>query len=336
MLACTLTTQPTPESAPLPLQSEVSVSSVDTGLADLDSYRAHLIVRFDGLRNGQPTGGQIESLTEIIRQPPAYHHYLKVNVITPTLNISNGVSEFYQVGNRVYAKKGGDASWLTFTTQSDPPASFTSEDMGFLQLTRLIILPATVSAPPESELLNGLNVRHYRFNETDLPPSNILFEQAQGDFWIAAHGNFLMQYVISATVRLATPLPQAHLFDQGQLNLRYTLTEVNQQFEIKPPSLETVLSPNQLSRLPRLPDAELITVFPTLIEYTSAISAISATMFYRDRLTTLGWTEADNSEIFTEKSRLQFSKNNEKLTIMISPTGDPEKVEVLLDFNGQP
>jgi len=312
-----------------PAQYRLVLESAGAGLEELDSYRANLVAKFDGRRGDQPAAGQIESLTEVTRQPAALHQYVKADLITPTQRLANGVAEYIRVEDTVYVKKTDQPGWLTLTASDNSPADF-----GLPALEQLIILPAAVANPPQFETLQEMSVQHYRFDESDLAGPDIIFEQAQGDLWLATHGNFLMQYVISASVRIILPSPQADIFDEGQLNLRYTLTDINREVAIGPPS-EAEAGPDALGQLPRLPDARLISALPTLIEYTSAISSISATLFYRDQLTAGEWTE-NQAEIFDEKSFLTYSRQGESLTILIIPAGDPGKIKVVLDLKNGP
>jgi hypothetical protein len=150
--------------------------------------------------------------------------------------------------------------------------------------------------------------------------------------WVATPGDFLLQYVISASLKSRTPLPDPHFFDEGQLTLRYALTDIDTDLTITPPDTDTILTRNQLAQLPRLPDAQIITIFPTLLEYTSVISPISATLFYRDQLTALEWTE-NSADIFNEKSRLSYAKEGQTVIILITPGDTPEQVKVVLDVN---
>ena len=115
------------------------------------------------------------------------------------------------------------------------------------------------------------------------------------------------------------------------MTLHYSLTDINTDLTINPPSISTMLRDNQLDHLPRLPDAEISSIFPTLIEYTSVISPISATLYYRDELTAQEWTE-NNAEIFNEKTRLIYSKEDQRLDVIITPTADPDKVKVVLNL----
>lgn len=340
LLACSLSpnfTQPAATSplvsavaTPVPIQSiSPGLTSANDGLADLQSYRANLIFEFEGTRNGQPASGRLESLTEVTRQPAALHQYLKVATTLTTTEIITGASEFYRLADKIYVKRGDAGQWFTFTDGVVSPA-----DLGFFALDRLITLPATVSQPAQAELLKELKVQRFSFTERDLSAPNLIFEKAEGELWRATPGDYLAQYVISATLRIVIPDPKAHIFDQGHLNLRYTLSDINADLTITPPA-DAFAGSEALNNLPRLPDAQIVSVFPTFIEYTSAITPIGAALFYRDQLTTQGWTE-NQADIFNEKARLRYSQEGEALTILINPTDSPVKIKVLLDLSRRP
>jgi hypothetical protein len=332
-IACRFNTPPStiipagsPGPAPTsPPQISLDHLSINTGLAGLQSYRANLIVDFEGTRNGQPAAGRLESLTEITRDPPALYHYLKLATSLTSTEIITGASEFYRVADKVYVKRGEAGQWFTFTDGAVSPA-----DLGFLTLERLMVLPGAVSQPPKAELLKDLKVQRYAFTERDLSAPNIIFEKATGDLWWANSGDFLAQYVISATLRLVIPDPKAHIFDQGHLTLRYTLTDINADLSITPP-VDAFADSEALNKLPRLPDAQIVSVFPTFVEYTSAITPVSAALFYREQLTAQGWTE-NQAEIFNEKAQLTYAKEDEALTVLINPADEKDKIKVLLDL----
>jgi len=315
-------TSPVATLTPAPISLELK--SATAGLADLQSYRAKLTVDFEGTRNGQPAQGRLESLTEVTRQPAAWHQYLKVNTTLTSTEIISGVSEFYRAGDQVYVKRGTEGAWFSFSDGGVSPA-----DLGFFALDRLIVLPAVVSAP-QAELLDSQKTQRFSFTGQDLAAPNLIFEQAAGDLWLAQPDKYLAHYVISATVRVVIPDPKVHLFDQGRLTLRYTVSDANAELTITPPD-EAQVERGPLSRLPRLPDAKIVSIFPTFIEYTSAITPIAAALFYRDQLITEGWSE-NQADIFNEKARLLYAKNDESLTVLITPGEERDKIKVLLDL----
>jgi hypothetical protein len=322
LLACGISNQLTsPVPTPTRVQYPIGSSSVRDKRPNLRSYRTQLTVDFSGNRNGGTVKGNIEASTEVTREPAALHHTFRLEGQLP--KIPAGVSEYYRFDDQLYLKKAGDTLWSQFIGANTTPGS-----LGFLDLEKLIVLPLTVTTPPITETLNGLPITHYTFNETDLFDASVIFDQAQGEVWVATPGNYVVQYVISTSLRIVIPDPKAHLIDQGQLTLRYTLTDVDADFTIPPPA--DIPTNNTLSNLPRLPDAEIISVFPNLVEYLSATTPLSATQFYQNELAVLAWTE-EHASIFQEKARLTFAKDGQILTIIITPTED-NKVKVMLDI----
>jgi len=313
--------------SPTPQRFAVDVTTVNSGLAKLNSYRANLAVDFNGTRSGQPSSGRIESLTEINRPAAARHHYLNVNATIPHVQ-NRGISEFFQVDRQIYVTSAGEAS-AGETMQFEAPAGsqISPGTLGFFELDRLVVLPAMVSTPPQTETLHGQPVQRYSFTQADLPSDAIIFEQAQGNLWVAETDNYLVQYVISATVKMPTPIPNAHILDQGSLNLSYTLTDVNADVPISPPAQ----TGGSFANFPPPPDSQITAVYPTLIEYSSVTSPISATLFYQTGLPPNGWTE-ESADLFEEKARLIYSKDSQRLTILITPTDNPNKIKIVLDM----
>lgn len=308
--------------SPTPQRFAVGVNAVNSGLSRLNSYRANLTVDFNGTRSGQPSSGRIESLTEINRPAAARHHYLNVNATIPHVQ-NRGISEFFQIDRQIYVTSPNE------TMQFEAPANsqISPGTLGFFELDRLVVLPAMVSTPPQTETLHGQPVQRYSFTQADLPSDAIIFERAQGNLWVAETDNYLVQYVISATVKMPTPIPNAHILDRGWLNLSYTLTDVNADVPISPPAQ----TGGPFANFPPPPNSQITAVYPTLIEYSSVTSPISATLFYQTGLPPNGWTE-ESADLFEEKARLIFSKDSQRLTILITPADDPDKIKIVLDM----
>jgi hypothetical protein len=314
-------------SSPLSLRFEPNF--VQTGLEQLYSYRVNLIVEFEGTRAGRLAQGRVESLTAVTRQPDALHQYLKVQTTITDSTIITGASEFFRLDDKVFVKRGDQGEWFSYTEATALP-----HQVGFLALDHLMALPAKLTQPGQAEMLDGREVERYSFTAGDLADPNLIFEQAQGELWLAGSGSYLAQYTLTATLRVVIPDPKAHLLDQGQLHLRYTLADINEAFQISPPD-NVLTRSNPFSRLPRLPDAELISIFPSFIEYASTISLVEAIQFYRDRLTRSGWAE-DSALVFKEKARLAFSKKDQTITVLINPGDQPGKIRILLDISAHP
>ena len=324
-LAATPPTITTPTIAPTPTslsQFTIIPTSAQSGLAELDSYRANLVIDFKGTRRDEPTGGQVEHLFEI-QQPATQHYYLYVGGTLPANSLATGVTEFFQRDQTIWLRKPGETTWSQFDQ-----THVTATSLKLPEPLGLILLPRTVVMPPQQENLNDLSVQRYRFTEQDLTTPGYSFERASGTIWVAARDDYVVQYVLSATLRLTQANPPLPLFDEGQLNVRYFLTDINAAFPITLP-LNIAAGNAALDTLPRLPDAEVITVLPTLIEYTSAISSISATLFYRRELVPLAWEERD-ATIFNDKARLTFAQEDQTLDVIIAANGETRKIRISL------
>ncbi len=326
-LACALTPAQLWPTATPPVRFSLAPASVNSGRDALKTYRAHLTLDFTGQHSGQPSAGHLETLTEVA--PAGLRHTLKIEGRLPQTSVPTGVSEFYHLNDQIYLKKAGAALWSQFADAQAAPDQF-----GFFDLERLITLPRVVSTPPLTDTLNGLAALHYRFSQTDLSSPSLIFDQAQGEVWLT--GDYVAQYVISASVRVVLPDPKVNLFDQGQFTLRYTLTDPNAAITLTPPT--DIPTNNLLHNLPRLPDAQAVSVFPTLVEYTSTVTVPLAAQFYQDQLAAQGWA-ADSVSIFTEKARLTFVKEGQMLTIIVILADNKPTVKVVLELapaSGQP
>ncbi|MBN1217396.1 MAG: hypothetical protein JXM69_00590 [Anaerolineae bacterium] len=318
-----------PLPTPTPVLYTLGPASLDSGLDELNSYRTQITVEVAGQRNGDDVVGHLEAATEVTHRPTALHQILRIDGHLPQTRIPGGISEFYRLDDQVYLKKAGDTLWSQFTAPDPSPGQF-----GFFELEHLGALPLAVFTPPLTETLNGFDVRHFHFTETDLNHPNFIFNQAQGEVWLADPGDLVVQYIISTTLRVTVPDPTAHLFEQGQLILHYTLTDVNADFTISPPA-DAVPTTNILSNLPRLPDATIISAFPNLVEYVSATSAISATQFYQQELAAREWN-AEDVTLFQEKAHLTYTKEGQRLTLIITPTDDAQKTKIVLNLSPGP
>ncbi|MCB0167439.1 MAG: hypothetical protein KDI79_24630 [Anaerolineae bacterium] len=301
----------------------VGVESVNSGLDTLDSYRATYTATFTGTRGGQATSGMIETVAAVDRLAGAMHRTMDVKADPPPAGTSSGVSDFYRIDDKIYLVNTDGVIWF----QVMPGMDIAAEDVGFYDLSQLLVLPEQVDSPPEMVTLNGRPARKLTFTAPDLTHPNLIFQQATGAVWLTEEENIVQQYEISATLRILTPLPHAHILDEGRLKLTYSLTDINGNLRILPPKGSR---PSPLVGLPRPADAQISAVYPALLEYTSAISPVSATLFYQNELATLGWTQVLTT-VFEEKAQLAFNKDDQTATILINP--DPnKKVKVVLSL----
>jgi hypothetical protein len=313
-----------PSPTPTPQIFNITPTSVISGLEQLDSYRANLIVDTAGVLDGKPAAGHFESLTEVNRPQSIQRTYLYIDNPPD----APAISDFYRIQNQIYIVQGEETK--QFTIEAGQP--YSPAAAGLLELETLIILPQRVSTQPQITTIDEHNALRYTFDQSHLNSSNLLFRQAQGEVWVAVPGNYVLQYVISATVKTIAP-PTTHIIDEGSLTIRYRLADINAAIAIIPPTTDIGATP--FANFPPPPEAEIIAIYPTLIEYSSAISPISATLFYQSGLPPQGWIE-EQMELFEEKARLVYSKDKHRLTILITPADIPPKIKIALNMETRP
>lgn len=309
----------TPQMTPYPLALE----AISSQLNQFDSYEVEYILDFDGTRSGQTASGEITSQMAVDQQAEMLQVSIIVAGNVPNVEYKGSVSKFFRIDNKVYLQQLGQVTWF----EQMPGTEISPQDVGFFDLSRLVALPRTSSNPTETVSIDGATVTKINFTEQDLNDPNIIFERASGTIWFAKPENIVRKYELSATLRFLTPVPQAHILDEGWVNLSYELTDLNSNLEITPPydSHQSLLA-----SLPRPDDAEITAVYPTLLEYTSAISPVSATLFYQNELTPLGWTQVITT-VFEEKARLAFTKDDQTATILINPD-QSDRVKLVLSL----
>lgn len=321
--ACNSGGTPLNSATPTAALYNVAVESINSGLDALDSYQATYTATFTGTRGGQATSGMIKTEAAVDRLAGALHRTMAVEADLPQAGSGSGVSDFYRLDDKIYLVNGKEVIWF----QVGPGMDITAEDVGFFDLSQLLVLPEQVDSPPETVTLNGRPARKLTFTEQDLTHPNFIFQRASGSVWLSEEENLVQQYEISAALRILTPLPHAHILDEGQLKLTYSLTDIDGKLRISPPA-GSRHSP--LVDLPRPADAAISAVYPALLEYTSAISPVSATLFYQNQLAELGWTQVLTT-VFEEKAQLAFNKDDQTTTILINPDQN-KKVKVVLSL----
>ncbi len=296
------------------------------GLERLNSYQAKITVDFNGQRHGQTSAGHVESLTEIDRRGAALRQTQSVTATIPNRKFNANHTEFLKVGQKIFVKQDDES----FGFEAGPNQPVSPAEFGLLALESLVALPPSVPIAPKFTTQNGLNVQQYHFSEQDLAGQKLTFTRAEGEVWVATPGNYVTQYEISGTLKAAAPTAAEHLLDEGQLRLSYRLDKVNQPLELALPAATAAVTPT-LAALPRLPNAQVTAAYPALIEYRSVISPVSATLYYRQAMPPLGWTE-ELASVFNEKARLVFTQNNRRVLIFITPLDEPGQIKVVVNL----
>jgi len=311
------------ETPPTAQRFRVSVSSASQHLEQLESYRAAYRIEFTGSRAGQEVAGQVELLADVNRPQQAYHYAQSIDIAGEAPRRI----EMFQLNTAVYLADESEPAWF----KPAPGQVIDPADFGILAgLENLVILPPTTLTAPEFDTWQGRSVQKYVFTGEDLHAPQLSFEQASGELLVDTAQNYVVRYALTATVQSQNLLPASRLPESGQVRLEYALNHPN-GVNIRLPAPPALIS-NTLTSLPRPPYAQLTAIYPALLEYTSAITPISATHYFGSHLPPLGWTQTITS-VFIEKARLGFAQNDENMTVLIAPAEEPGQNRVVLSLS---
>lgn len=287
-----------------------------TGLAELSSYKAVLTVAFNGTRAGTPERRTTTYEMLYTAEPSA-----RQLTIQSEGNAPDGAPE----SRALMAEMGGagyelDEDGGCVATVFDPEDSIAPrwEPAGLL-------IGVFGAEEAGHETLNGLEVDHYTFDERALVQPGL--SEATGEMWVASQGGFITRYTL-------TTRGDANYFGEGTegtITWEYELTDVNVPVTIELPED----CPAGMVDAPLLPDASNVVNVPSVLAYDTASSVADAAAFYRERMPGLGWASDRTPVIDATMAVLEFTKGDETLTIMVTPTATSRKIRILRSIPAQ-
>lgn len=282
---------------------------VEAGLANLPSYKATLIINFDGSRGGQSSQWSKTYVMLTTREPHA-----RQLTIEKTGDLSDLDAVIWvEVGEAAYEKRGENTCIATLIEEGNSlsdrlePASFLNGVIG--------------AEEAGNETVNDVAADHYTFDESAFGQSDIA--QSTGEMWVAAEGGYIVKYVL-------TTKGDADYFGEGiegTLTWDYELTDVNQPVTFALPDD----CPAGRVDAPLLPDATNILNVPSLLTYDTASTLADAAAFYQEQIPALGWTLLDEPTITETSAMMGFTQADQILTVIITADGTGTKVQIVLD-----
>lgn len=274
---------------------EFSDSSV--GLAELPGYRSSLSLAFDGTRGGEPEQWT-RTYEMLANQTPATRQL--------AMESSGAVAE---PADLWMAEQDGILYELN--PQGDCQASVAPEG-GLLasQWEPASFLPRPIGAEEAgSETVNGLLASHYTFDERAIRENGRT--ESAGEVWIAAQG-YVVRYL------LTTQASSGYFGEdvEGTLTYEYDLTDIGQ------PALADLpedCSPGLL-HAPLMHDAEDVTQFPTVTRYHTPSTIAEVIAFYQEQFRGLGWLPSGDPVITEAIGGLEFTRDNQGISVIASPS----------------
>jgi hypothetical protein len=202
-----------------------------TGLDKFSSYHMDYTVSFDGTRQGQPASGKAEGTLEATKVPEAKHVQATVAGTSLSQLGVPGTLELYYVNSTIYYKDPQDGTWIAV------PERLVSRFLpgGIPAPEDYVELPVTAVRQPGRSTVNGVVTQRYTFDRENLADSQN-YDDAKGTIWVAVDGNYVVRYEATFTGQHENlGAGGVEVMDNGSINVRYELSNVNNDLTITAP-----------------------------------------------------------------------------------------------------
>jgi len=315
------TSLPDPTATPVGNQTEVNLEvgpgslfypDPRAGLLSLSSYKATLLISFDGTENGQPRSWSKVYELLYSKEPEARLLTAKIT------GISTGEPAFLAEMNGVAYEITGSGACRGAVL--DP----TQSTVGLYEPAGMLtgILGAQAAG---HETVNGIEADHYTFDERALTQAGI--NQSTGEIWIATSGGQIERYLLTTTGNENT-------FGEGfsgSMHWDYQLTEVNQTITFSLPAD----CPPGLVGVPRLADASNVLSLLGFLKYNTESSLSEVVAFYQAKMAALGWSPLGETAITDSRAFFEFTQGDQTLSIVSVKDGGSTTVQIAVSRSGE-
>lgn len=314
------TPTPEPEMEGEPL-SEEQLSALEA----LDSYRMVVTYTSQGTdADGNLVDDSAEIVTEYTKDPAARR--MVVTFVDNTDPEAEQTSmESFQIGQDMYMFAGEDLGWMRVSVDESP---FNDPDLTMLSSGGIFSNLEEMERVRPDEKINGIDSRHYRFDERVL---NRLFGaaidedlgevKADGDLWVAKDGGYVTRYELTIEVNGGSGGMLDPTLVNGTIQMLFDLQDVNSDIAIELP--EEATAGASLAGFdgpfpaPEGSRVQAASAGFTIIESDLPTEEVLA--FYEQALADLGWTrDEEGSMSFGNMASLAFTKDGVKLSLLIN------------------
>lgn len=268
----------------------------EAGLESLTSYRATLILGFEGTVAGEAAAWS-RTYTMLVTEAGRQVTIEKVDDGT-TENV------YMAETNGTFYEQRGENSCLANVVEIEGDFAATWEPASFLDS----VIGADEAG---TETVSDIETNHYTFDEMAQGAAEIA--DATGELWVAADGGYLVKYLLVTT-------GGADYFGEGiegTLSWDYALDEINQPLALEIPAD----CPAGLLDVPVMADAAELVEMPGFTSYTTPAGLADVIAFYEEQVTTLGG-EAANSPTISENTGLYgFTLTDQPILLIVTSDG---------------
>lgn len=279
-------------------------TETNAGLKNLSSYKATLLLGFDGTRDGQPETWSRTYIMLATNNPAARQW---------TIETTGQVSLFLaEMDGMDYEKRGEDAC----LANAIPPEDTLTEE-----LELAYFLTGVIGAEEAgTETVNDLAANHYIFDQRAMGQDGLT--ESTGEIWVAAEDGYIVKYLL-------TTKANADYFGdgmEGTLTWDYQLSDVNLPAAITLPDG----CPPGLVDAPMLPDASNVLNMGGMLAYDTSNIVEDVTAFYQEKMPELGWTPQGEPATTEVNAFLTYTMGDQSMTVIVTAGETSTEVRILV------
>ena len=176
------------------------------------------------------------------------------------------------------------------------------------------------------ETINGIDVRHYTYDETSLTAEEAAgIKSLDGHIYIAKDGGYMVRSIVDIVgdSKFGDGFSSKDLQpDTATTHIEMNLTDINSAVEILPPAACDGQELPQAVDWPMLEDATEVTSFAGIVSYTTEVSGDDAIEFYKNEMAAIDYVLDETSSFVAAGNGLLVFVNSDDETITITISED--------------
>lgn len=327
---------PTPTPAPEAEEEEPMVERL-AGLEQLDSYRVLVTYTTKGSdAEDNMVDNSAEILTEYTKNPEASRTVFTIIDNMATDENERALNwEIFQLGQDMYMSMGDEMGWIRTTAEDSP---LQGSILGVFSTGDFFTNLDQMQRVRPDERINGIDSRHYRFNERVLATvfdEDIDGIEATGDVWIAKDGDFVTKYVVTITYNTGGGDGLSGELVSGTTEVAFEVQDINIPITIELPADATAgarLAGFEEDDFPVPPGATTQAASANFAIFESEMTVAELTTFFEEALVDLGWSKDDQASMsFGNMSSLAFTKGSVQLSVVLNFNEETGLTQVMVN-----
>lgn len=300
------------------------LSDLGATLEEFNSYRVMVNMSFTGQGADAQEGG-VNIETAVIAEPPA--STTTISIRGQMVAEAGGMDSLSiaEIGEQVYMVLPG----MGCVSGSGEEIGGTSEQFADIFDTKELLGEIDGAQFVGEETVNGVDVYHYRFDETDVENPDGQMQELDGHVYVAVDGNYVVSMVVDGVGMM-------DLFDQGgeeegNIHLEYNVTDVGDDFEIEVPEG----CEDAGSEFPIMEGAANLASLAGFTSYETEAPVADVIAFYEEEMIALGYEASADQFTSEDTAIITFTQEGlPDVTVTANTEGGTTSVLITTDTDG--